>query len=70
MAKRFKAAIIGGSGYGASEMLRRLLIHPEVEIARVASIDMVGEPVWAAHPNLTGLTDEERNLHDRWFRSR
>ena len=57
MAKRFKAAIIGGSGYGASEMLRRLLIHPEVEVARVASIDMVGEPVWAAHPNLTGLTD-------------
>jgi N-acetyl-gamma-glutamyl-phosphate reductase len=57
MAKRFKAAIIGGSGYGASEMLRRLLIHPEVEIARVASIDLVGEPVWSAHPNLTGLAD-------------
>lgn len=57
MAKRFKAAIIGGSGYGAAEMLRRLLIHPEVEVVRVASIDLVGEPVWAAHPNLTGLTD-------------
>jgi len=52
-----KAAIIGGSGYGAGEMLRRLLIHPNVEVARVASIDYVGEPVWAAHPNLTGLTD-------------
>ena len=57
MAKRFKAAIIGGSGYGAAEMLRRLLIHPEVEVVRVASIDLVGEPVWVAHPNLTGLTD-------------
>jgi LysW-gamma-L-alpha-aminoadipyl-6-phosphate/LysW-L-glutamyl-5-phosphate reductase len=57
MAKRFKAAIIGGSGYGAAEMLRRLLIHPEVEVVRVSSIDLVGEPVWAAHPNLTGLTD-------------
>jgi LysW-gamma-L-alpha-aminoadipyl-6-phosphate/LysW-L-glutamyl-5-phosphate reductase len=57
MAKRFKAAIIGGSGYGAAEMLRRLLIHPEVEVVRVASIDMVGEPVWAAHPHLTGLCD-------------
>jgi len=55
--KRFKAAIIGGSGYGAGEMLRRLLIHPDVEVTRVASIDLVGEPVWAAHPNLTGLTD-------------
>jgi N-acetyl-gamma-glutamyl-phosphate/LysW-gamma-L-alpha-aminoadipyl-6-phosphate reductase len=57
MGKRYKAAIIGGSGYGASEMLRRLLIHPDVEIARVASIDHVGKPLWAAHPHLTGLTD-------------
>ena len=55
--KQFKAAVIGGSGYGAGEMLRRLLMHPNVEIARVASIDLVGEPLWAAHPNLTGLTD-------------
>ena len=57
MATRVKAAIIGGSGYGAAEMLRRLLIHPEVEVVRVASIDLVGEPVWVAHPNLTGLSD-------------
>lgn len=55
--KRLRAAVIGGSGYGAAEMLRRLLIHPDVEIARVASIDYVGEPLWAAHPNLTGATD-------------
>jgi N-acetyl-gamma-glutamyl-phosphate/LysW-gamma-L-alpha-aminoadipyl-6-phosphate reductase len=57
MAKKFKAAIIGGSGYGAAEMLRRLLIHPEVEVVRVSSIDMVGEPIWAAHPHLTGRSD-------------
>jgi N-acetyl-gamma-glutamyl-phosphate reductase len=55
--KRFKAALIGGSGYGGGEMIRRLLHHPEVELLRVASIDFVGEPVWAAHPNLTGLTE-------------
>lgn len=57
MSRRFTAAVIGGSGYGAGEMLRRLIIHPEVEVVRVASIDFVGEPVWAAHPNLTGATD-------------
>ena len=57
MAKRFKAAIIGGSGYGGGEMIRRLLLHPEVELARVASIDYVGESVAAAHPNLAGFTD-------------
>jgi N-acetyl-gamma-glutamyl-phosphate reductase len=55
--KPLKAAIIGGSGYGANEMLRRLILHPLVEVVRVASIDYVGAPVWAAHPNLTGLTD-------------
>lgn len=54
---RLKAAVIGGSGYGAGEMLRRLLLHPDVEVTRVASIDYVGDKVWAAHPNLTELTD-------------
>ena len=53
--RKFKAAVIGGSGYGANEMLRRLVLHPQVEIARVSSIELVGKPVWAAHPNLTGM---------------
>jgi LysW-gamma-L-alpha-aminoadipyl-6-phosphate/LysW-L-glutamyl-5-phosphate reductase len=57
MAKRFKAAIIGGSGYGGAEMARRLLMHPDVELARVASIDHVGEPLGAVHPNLEGASD-------------
>lgn len=55
--KQFKAAIIGGSGYGAGEMMRRLSIHPAVELVRVASIDYVGDPVWKAHPNLTGVSE-------------
>ena len=52
-----KAAVIGGSGYGAGEIIRRLLIHPEVELVRVASIDYVGQPLGAAHPNLEGRSD-------------
>jgi N-acetyl-gamma-glutamyl-phosphate reductase len=55
--KRFKASILGGSGYGAAEIIRRLLLHPEVELVRVASIDGVGELLSVAHPNLEGLTD-------------
>jgi LysW-gamma-L-alpha-aminoadipyl-6-phosphate/LysW-L-glutamyl-5-phosphate reductase len=55
--KRFKAAVIGGSGYGGGELIRRLLLHPHVELAKVASIDFVGEPLSAAHPNLEGMTD-------------
>ncbi len=57
MAKRFKAAVIGGSGYGGAELIRRLLLHPHVSLERVASVDYIGEPLSAAHPNLEGLTD-------------
>lgn len=55
--KRFKAAIIGGSGYGGAELIRRLLVHPDVELARVASIDSIGESLGAVHPNLERMTD-------------
>ncbi len=55
--KRFKAAVIGGSGYGGAELVRRLLAHPDVELVRVASIDFVGEPLSSVHPNLEGRTD-------------
>src|SRR5579872_5628430 len=57
MGKPFRAAVVGGSGYGGAELIRRLLGHPEVELARVASIDFVGEPLAAVHPNLEGQTD-------------
>src|SRR5512141_685782 len=55
--KRYRAAVIGGSGYGGAEMIRRLLVHPEVELVRVASVDYVGEPLSAADPALEGLTE-------------
>jgi N-acetyl-gamma-glutamyl-phosphate reductase len=55
--KRFRAAVIGGSGYGGAELIRRLLLHPEVSLERVASVDYVGEPLSAAHPHLEGQTD-------------
>jgi N-acetyl-gamma-glutamyl-phosphate reductase len=55
--KRLRAAVLGGSGYGGAEMVRRLLLHPFVELVRVASIDHVGEPLGAVHLSLTGRTD-------------
>ncbi len=57
MTKRFRAAVIGGSGYGGAELIRRLLHHPEVELVRVASVDFIGEPLGAVHPNLEGQSD-------------
>ncbi|HVZ74171.1 MAG TPA: N-acetyl-gamma-glutamyl-phosphate reductase [Polyangia bacterium] len=56
MAKPFKAVVLGGTGYGGAEMIRRLLIHPQVELARVVAIDHVGEPLGAVHPPLAGRT--------------
>jgi LysW-gamma-L-alpha-aminoadipyl-6-phosphate/LysW-L-glutamyl-5-phosphate reductase len=56
MGAKVRAAVIGGSGYGGGEMIRRLLLHPNVELVRVASIDHVGEPIGAVHMNLDGLT--------------
>lgn len=57
MSKPFKAAVIGGSGYGGAELIRRLLQHPDVELVRVASVDYIGEPLSAVHPNLEGQCD-------------
>jgi N-acetyl-gamma-glutamyl-phosphate reductase len=54
--KRYRASVMGGSGYGGAELIRRLLIHPEVELVRVAAADHVGEPLAAAHPSLEGRT--------------
>jgi LysW-gamma-L-alpha-aminoadipyl-6-phosphate/LysW-L-glutamyl-5-phosphate reductase len=54
--KRFKAVVLGGSGFAGAELVRRLLMHPEVELLRVCSVDRVGEPITAAHPHLEGRT--------------
>src|SRR5262249_37676565 len=54
---RLKAVLIGGTGYGGAELLRRLLFHPQVEMARVPAADNIGKPVGEVHLNLAGLTD-------------
>jgi N-acetyl-gamma-glutamyl-phosphate reductase len=55
--KRYRAAILGGSGFAGAELVRRLLAHPGIELVRVCAIDHVGEPLSSAHPHLEGLTD-------------
>lgn len=55
--KRFKAAVIGGTGYGGAELIRRLLMHPDVDLVRVTSIDSVGDRLSQVHPTLEGRTD-------------
>src|SRR5439155_77791 len=52
-----KVAIFGGSGYGGSELLRILLLHPNVEIKFVTANEHAGQAVSEVHRNLLGLTD-------------
>lgn len=54
--KSHRAVVVGGTGYGGGEIIRRLLTHPHVELAKVTSVDLVGMPLAAAHPNLEGLS--------------
>jgi len=54
---RTKAVLIGGTGYGGAEILRRLLFHPQVEVTRVTAADNLGKRVSDVHFNLAGLTD-------------
>ena len=51
-----RIGIIGGSGYVGSELLRILLLHPQVEVTMVTSRQSAGEYVFNSHPNLRGLT--------------
>lgn len=53
----YKAAIIGGTGYGGAELCRQLLHHPDVELARVCAIDNVGKNIGEVHYNLYGKTE-------------
>ena len=55
--RRIKVAILGGSGYGGSELLRILLFHPNAEIVFVTANEHAGKAVGEVHRNLYGLTD-------------
>jgi len=52
-----KVGILGGSGYGGSELLRILLFHPQVDLVLVTANEHAGKRIDAVHPNLAKLTD-------------
>lgn len=53
---KIKATLIGGTGYGGAELLRRLLFHPQVEVARVTAIDNVGKKIGDVHFSLASTS--------------
>jgi len=56
---RLRVAIFGGSGYGGSELLRILLLHPNAEIKLVTANEHAGKAVGDVHKNLFGVTHLE-----------
>jgi N-acetyl-gamma-glutamyl-phosphate reductase len=54
---RIRIGIFGGSGYGGSELLRILLLHPQAEIVLVTANEQAGKAISEVHRNLLGLTD-------------
>jgi N-acetyl-gamma-glutamyl-phosphate reductase len=52
-----KASIIGASGYIGQELVRLLLLHPEVEIVMLTSRQFAGEPVGKVFPWLSGVKE-------------
>lgn len=55
--KLINAGILGGSGYGGSELLRILLFHPQVQLKIITANEHAGKRVDSVHPNLARLTD-------------
>lgn len=52
-----RAGIVGGTGYTGVELLRILVLHPQVEVAVVTSRSDAGTRVDAQYPSLRGLCD-------------
>ena len=52
-----KAGIVGATGYTGSELLRLLVLHPEIEIQAVCSRSDAGRSVSEMFPNLRGYVD-------------
>ena len=51
-----RVAILGASGYGGSELLRLLGVHPEVELVGFSSRAYAGRPLSAAWPHIDAKT--------------
>jgi N-acetyl-gamma-glutamyl-phosphate reductase len=52
-----RAAIVGGTGYTGVELLRILVLHPEVQVSVVTSRADAGKRVDEVYPNLRGLIE-------------
>ncbi len=57
--ERIKTAIVGASGYTGMELLRLLLVHPQVELVAATSRQEAGKPVQSVFPRFRGAPGGE-----------
>jgi N-acetyl-gamma-glutamyl-phosphate reductase len=57
--QRIKTAIVGASGYTGQELLRLLLVHPQVELVAATSRQEAGRPLSAVFPRFRKLPGAE-----------
>ena len=50
-------SVAGGTGYAGVELLRLLLLHPQVELVRASSEQHAGKRLDAVFPSFRGRTD-------------
>ena len=57
--QRIKTAIVGASGYTGQELLRLLLVHPQVELVAATSRQEAGKPLSTVFPRFRKLPGAE-----------
>lgn len=51
-----KASVVGATGYLGGEVIRLLLNHPLISLSHLTSTSSRGQPLYAHHPSLRGVT--------------
>lgn len=59
-----KAAIIGGTGYGAIELMRLIHKHPFLEVGTVVSNSQAGASFSQSYPHLSGIVEQPLETFD------
>lgn len=62
--KCMKAAIIGGTGYGAIELIRLINKHPHLEVGSVISNSQAGNDFSESYPHLSGIISQPLESFD------
>lgn len=54
-----KVSVIGATGYAGAELIRLLVLHPEVELTCLTSKTYTGQKIQDVYPHLRGFVDHE-----------